>query len=391
MDLTNNAAVGSGGVLGVGAGPEGVAVVTNATNPGTTTRFTLYVNNSSAVADTYDLAASTVSSFASLSLPTGWTVVFRDASGAVVTTSGVVNAGTNKLIYADVTVPANYAATVAPGQALYFRSLSPTSGAVDRIFDAVVVNTVRNVQITPDHTGQVFAGSSVVYAHLLTNNGNVTENAGSAIALSLTTTAPGFTAVVYRDVNNNGVIDAGDTVINAAADLGAIAPNATVRLLVRVSAAPGAALGITDTALLTATTTGAINAVVAPAAVFTTDSTTVISGNLVLLKEQALDGNCDGLPDASYANTNISVGATPGACLRYRITVTNVGTAAALNVVISDSTPTGTTYHATVPVAASQGAAAAPAAGGTGSLTATLGTLAPGAAATLSFGVRINP
>jgi trimeric autotransporter adhesin len=391
MDLTNNAAVGGGGVLGVGAGPEALAVVSNATNPGTTTRFTLYVNNSSAVADTYDLAASTVANFASLSLPAGWTVVFRDASGAVVTTSGIVNAGANKLIYADVSVPANYPATVSPGQAMYFRALSPTSGAVDRIFDAVVVNTVRNVQITPDHTGQVFAGSSVVYSHLLTNNGNVTENAGSAITLTLATTAPGFSAVVYRDANNNGVIDASDPVINSAADLGAIAPNATVRLLVRVSAAPGAALGITDTTQLTATTSGLINAVAAPAVVFVTDSTTVISGNLVLLKEQALDANCDGVPDTAYANTNLSVGATPGACLRYRITVTNVGTATALNVVISDSTPTGTTYHATVPVAASQGPATAPVAGGTGSLTATVGTLAPGAAATLSFGVRINP
>jgi trimeric autotransporter adhesin len=391
MDLTNNAALGSGGVLGVGAGPEGSAVVTNATNPGTTTRFTLYVNNASAVADTYDLAASTVANFSSLSLPAGWTVVFRDSTAAVVTSSGIVNAGTSKLIYADVTVPASYPATVAPGQPLYFRSLSPTSGAVDRIFDAVVVNTVRNVQITPDHTGQVFAGSSVVYQHLLTNNGNVTENAGSAVAISLTTTAPGFSAVVYRDANNNGVIDATDPVINTPSDLGAIAPGATVRVLVRVSAAPGAALGITDTNVVTVTTSGLINGVAAPAVVFSTNATTVISGNLVLVKEQALDANCDGTPEGSYSNANLSVGTTPGACLRYRITVTNIGTSSVSSVVISDSMPAGTTYHATVPAATSQGSVSAPASGATGTTAATVGTLAPGAAATLTFGVRINP
>jgi trimeric autotransporter adhesin len=391
MDLTNNAAVGSGGVLGVGAGPEATAVVTNSTNPGTTTRFTLYVNNPSAVADTYDLAASTVSNFSSLNLPTGWSVVFRDATGAIVTTSGTVNAGANKLIYADVTVAANYPATVAPGQVIYFRSLSPTTGAVDRITDAVVVNTIRNLQITPDHTGQVFAGSSVVYTHLLTNNGNVTENSGSAVALSLTTTAPGFSAVVYRDANNNGLIDATDPVVNSPSDLGAIAPQATVRLLVRVSAAPGAALGITDSNVVTVTTTGNINGVVAPAVVFSTNSTTVISGNLVLLKEQALDANCDGAPDGGYSNANLNVGTVPGACLRYRITVTNIGTAAVANVVISDSTPTNTTYHATVPAAASQGSVTAPSAGAVGTTSASVGTLAPGAIATLTFGVRINP
>jgi trimeric autotransporter adhesin len=197
--------------------------------------------------------------------------------------------------------------------------------------------------------------------------------------------------VVYRDANNNGLIDATDPVVNSPSDLGAIAPQATVRLLVRVSAAPGAALGITDSNVVTVTTTGNINGVVAPAVVFSTNSTTVISGNLVLLKEQALDANCDGAPDGGYSNANLNVGTVPGACLRYRITVTNIGTAAVANVVISDSTPTNTTYHATVPAAASQGSVTAPSAGAVGTTSASVGTLAPGAIATLTFGVRINP
>src|SRR5436309_6611086 len=75
VDLTNNAAIGSPGVLGVGAGPEVAVVVNNATNPGTTTTFTLYVNNTSAasVADSYDLLASSTTTFgASNTLPAGW-------------------------------------------------------------------------------------------------------------------------------------------------------------------------------------------------------------------------------------------------------------------------------------------------------------------------------
>ena len=392
VDLTNTAAIGGAGVTGVGPGPEASAQTTNTTNPGTTTRFTLFVNNTSGVADTYDLSASTTSSFAALTLPAGWTVVFRNAAGAIITNTGIVNGGANQQVFADVTVPAGQAAVPGAGLDLYFRALSPSSGTIDRLHDAVVVNTVRSVQIAPSNTGQVFAGSSIVYAHTLTNAGNVTENSGaSSIALALANTQATFSAIVYRDANNNGVIDAGDPVINVPADLGPIAPGASVRLLVRVSAAAGAATGITDTTTLTVTTSGTVNAVAAPAAVSTTDTTTVIAGNLVLLKEQALDATCSGTPGSAFSNANLSAGAVPGACVRYRVTITNIGTADVLSVVVSDATPANTTYHAAVAAATSQGTITAPAAGATGTVSASLGTVTAGASAVMSFGVRINP
>ena len=392
VDLTNVAAIGGVGVTGVGPGPEGSAQTTNSTNPGTTTRFTLYVNNTSGVADTYDLSASTTASFAALTLPTGWTVVFRNAAGAIITNTGVVNGGANLEVFADVSVPAGQAAIPGAGLDLYFRALSPSSGSIDRLHDAVVVNTVRSVQVAPNNSGQVFAGSSIVYSHTLTNSGNVTENSGtSTITLGLAHTQATFSTIVYRDANNNGVIDAGDPVINVPADLGPIAPGASVRLLVRVGAAGGAAAGITDTTTLTVTTSGSVNAVAAPATVSATDTTTVIAGNLVLLKEQALDANCDGIADTAFSNANISAGATPGACVRYRVTITNIGTADVISVVLSDATPANTTYHAAVAATTSQGSVTAPAAGSTGTVSASVGTLAAGASAVVSFGVRINP
>ena len=392
VDMTNIAAIGGGGVTGVGPGPEASAQTTNTTNPGTTTRFTLFVNNTSGVADTYDLSASTTSSFAALTLPAGWTVVFRNAAGAIITNTGVVNGGTAQQVFADVTVPAGQAAIPGAGLDLYFRALSPSTGTIDRLHDAVVVNTVRSVQIAPNNSGQVFAGSSIVYAHTLTNTGNVTENSGtSSIALALTNTQGTFSTIVYRDANNNGVIDAGDPVINVPADLGPIAPGASVRLLVRVSATGGAAAGITDTTTLTVTTSGSVNAVAAPATVTSTDNTTVIAGNLVLLKEQAIDANCDGIADTAFSNANISAGATPGACVRYRVTITNIGTSDVISVVLSDATPANTTYHAAVAATTSQGSVTAPAAGSTGTVSASVGTLAAGASAVVNFGVRINP
>ena len=187
------------------------------------------------------------------------------------------------------------------------------------------------------------------------------------------------------------MIDPSDPVINAPADLGPIAAGASVRLLVRVSATAGAAAGITDTTTLTVTTAGSINGAAAPAVVSTTDTTTVIAGNLVLLKEQALDANCDGIADTAFSNANITAGAAPGACVRYRVTITNIGTSSVLSVVVSDATPANTTYSAAVAAAVSQGSITAPAAGSTGTVSASVGTLAAGASAVLNFGVRINP
>src|SRR5258708_16982162 len=77
VDVTNNAAIGSPARLAWHAGPEVAVVVNNATNPGTSTTFTLYANNTSAAgADSYDLLASSTTVFggSSLTLPAGWSV-----------------------------------------------------------------------------------------------------------------------------------------------------------------------------------------------------------------------------------------------------------------------------------------------------------------------------
>ena len=162
VDLTNNSF--GVGAPGVGAGPGVAAIVTNTTDPGTTTRFNLYVTNSSSVVDLFNLQASTDSSFGSQTLPAGWTVVFRDANGAIVNNTGTLTAGSNTPIFADVTIPAG----AAPGtQNVYFRAISPSSGAADRIWDAITVNTVRGISVTPNNNGQVFPGGTVVYSHLV--------------------------------------------------------------------------------------------------------------------------------------------------------------------------------------------------------------------------------
>jgi uncharacterized repeat protein (TIGR01451 family) len=388
VDLTNNAAIGQPGVLGVGAGPEASPVVTNATNPGTTTTFVLFANNTSAVgvADSYDLLASSTTTFGSSStLPAGWSVVFRSSLGtdctaanlgSVISNTGVVNGGTAKLVCAVISVPANYA---AGAQAVYFQAKSPTSGALDVIHDQVTVNTIHSVTLTPNGSNQVFPGGSVVYTHLLTNAGNVSEAITFTAPITSDTLA-GWSSVLYQDTNGNGTLDAADQAVSTATTF-TLNPGQSVTLFVKVIAPSGAATGAIDTT----TPRAGYNSTFATAQ----DQTTVIAGELRLLKEQTLDATCSGVAGA-FGQSNITAGAVPGACVIYRITATNAGTSNITSVVVSDATPAFTVYRNNPAASTTVGTITAPANGTAGTIQATVGTLTPGQQAIIIFAVKIQ-
>lgn len=386
VDVTNNAA--GGAAPGAGPGPEGAAVTTNAVNPGATTTFTLYVNNTIGPPDNYDLAASTDPSFTAITLPAGWSVTFRDAGSSVISNTGNVAPGTAVLVYADVTVPAGYATGPV---SLYFRARSPVTNALDGKHDAVNVNAVRALTVVPNNSAQVAPGGAVVYTHLVSNNGNVNEGngVGSNVTLATANNQVGWNSALYHDTNNSGVLDGGDLAISDLGTLGGIAPGTTVRLFVNVFAPAGAALGSVNVTTLSVTTSNVGYVTAAPPVVTADDNTTVINGQLQLVKQQVLDVTCDGVADGAATVANLA--ANPGACLRYEITVTNVGTATVNNVVVSDATPPNTTYSATVPASTSIGGIVAPANGAAGTITATIGALGPGQSAVIVFGIRIDP
>jgi len=388
VDVTNNAAFPGG--LGGGTGPEGSAVVSLSTNPNSTVRFTLYVNNTSGQGDNYDMAASTDGSFGSLTLPAGWAVTFRDASNAILTNTGNIAAGGNKLVYADVDVPAGY---VAGAVSLFFRALSPISSASDAIHDAVSVNVVRGFTLVPNNSAQVAPGGSVVYTHVLVNNGNVTEGdgAGSFTSFSSANDQAGWTSALYYDTNNSGVFDAGDLPLTDLVLLGGLAPGANLRVFQQVFSPAGAPLGQVNTSTVTVATLNVTYLSPTPANANANDVTTVINGQLQLVKRQSIDATCDGNPDNPYNVLDITTGAIPGACVRYEITVTNVGTTAVTSVVVNDATPANTVYSSAGGATTSQGSIVTPANGAAGAITATVGTIAPGASVVIRFGIRINP
>lgn len=385
VDLTNNSAGGPG----AGPGPEGVAVVTNATDPNTTTRFTLVVANGSGIADAFDLAASTDPTFTALTLPAGWSVTFRDLGNAVITNTGPVAAGGNVTVYADVTVPAG---APAAATSLYFRSRSPVSLALDVLHDAVSVNALRSLTMVPNNSAQIAPGGTVTYSHLLSNTGNVTEGdgVGSFVALSTADDQAAWTSVLYVDSNNNGVFDSGvDAPVTDLTTIGGLAPGANVRIFVRVFSPAGAPLGQVNLTTVSAATSNLAYTSTLPATAQATDQTTVLNGQVQIVKYQATDVDCDGTPEVAFTTANLT--AAPATCLRYEIVVTNVGTASITNVVVSDATPPNTTYSAAIAASTTQGTVTPPAAGTAGTITANIGTLAPGASVTIVFGIMIDP
>jgi uncharacterized repeat protein (TIGR01451 family) len=386
-DLSNNTASGyASGTLG-GGGATGAGTVTDpatalpvnpnnawgvkTVNPGSSAVFPLLVENKRGLADNYNLAAGSTAGMAAL--PSGWTAEFRQSSGgscatmgATITNTGTINAAVlgvpgSALVCAVISVPTNAAATPVTPQNIYFKITSPVSTATDTKLDAVLVNTVRSLQMITDRTGQVFPSGTVVYEHILTNNGNVTEGstAGSML-LSAVNSLSGFNTVLFIDSNSNGVLDGTDRIITSSNfelittdqdgagtidvvgtglgdGLAGLTKGESVRIFAKVQAPAGATPGTTDSLTVTADVVGNIDGVSAPTDPVNTDTTNVIGGQIRLDKTQALDADCDGNNDAPFAAANIS--AKPGACIMYKIVATNEGVSPVTSVVINDAVP----------------------------------------------------
>jgi uncharacterized repeat protein (TIGR01451 family) len=81
-----------------------------------------------------------------------------------------------------------------------------------------------------------------------------------------------------------------------------------------------------------------------------TDISTVITGQIRVLKTQAADVTCDGVADGAFAAAPLSL--KPGQCIVYKVVATNEGTAPVTNIAINDAVPAYTSLSATQPAAA---------------------------------------
>lgn len=377
----------------VGASPT----VTRNLTPGTVAVFDLFVRNEGGVADTYALAFSGTNAFApATALPAGWTLQFRttDGGGACSATGGTVissvgplAAGAEQKVCAIVT-PA--AGAPAGNTEVFFQAKSPITGASDVVWDRVTISEVNALTVQPSHTGQVFPGGTVVYPYTLANAGNTSCGTTTTFSISESLSAQGWSFVLYRDVNGDGQIDAGDTVLDPATGLTAttLAPGASVKLLVKVFAPAGAASGTTDVLTISATS----NCGAGPTATTSnaaTGTSTVISGQIRLVKQQAIDHDCDGTPSLRSGGastfTTANLQAFPGECVMYKVVATNEGLGSVTALTISDTLPVFTIFNA--------GPTCTPA--GTAAFTSPTFscsgiTLAPSVSTTMEFRVRVQ-
>jgi len=382
VDITNDAAAGDPGSLGDGPG-NNTALHTTAVNPGGSANFSVFVKNTSGIVDNYNLQSAADNTFAT-ALPAGWSVVFHSGTctGPVVVNTGNIAAGANAQFCAVVTSPVGS----APGTtSVFLRSVSSVSGASDYKVDAVTVNTIHDVAITTVGSNQIAPGGTVTYTHQVVNVGNVTE---TNIPLTASNGTSGFSVALYNDLNGNGVVDPLEPIISSIASL---APGAVVNLVAVVTAPSGATDGTQDIATVS---TSYVDDVAGNNT--TTDTSTVRYGQVRLVKEQALDANCDGTEDGAF--TQALMAAKPAECIVYRITATNEGSQAVTGVVLYDAIPTYTTLQ--VPSAPSvTGTAAGPFTfgpsspstdGSTGTLTVNVGPMNGGQTAILKFGVQVD-
>ncbi len=436
VDLTNNVSI-PGAVLADGLGAGTASIITNnAVTPSvtltTTTRFRLFVNNTSAIASIYDLSATFFSVPAGVGLaatPVNWTIQFKadggvgdcsTVTGGNITSTGAapIAAGGNRLICAEVLVPPTNQGGVGrptdspPGNyVINFRVEQQGNATVfDFKRDQITLGNARNVSISPNGNQNTSPGGSVTYQHTITNSGNVTETISFPGAFMTNNQVPGqaWTSAAYIDdgVGNTGVLNVGSdtTITNAVTFM--LPPNSSQLIFVRVNspAMAGSPPNVTTiTATYNATTVSA------------TDTTTLTSG-LRLDKFQQLTACATppaaptitaGVPNGAWSNAAIPAGAgtAPGQCIAYLIVGFNTTANNINNITISDVTPANTRYESTcsptpltsgtlfasvVPANATAGTVTAVSAATPAGPAASASVLLPGGSVSLQFCVRIN-
>lgn len=401
---------------GEGLGPEASGVNTIDLAIGGTTYFPLWAFNidtgNGGATDSYNLSYSTTN-FDPDVAPAGWTIEFLESSngtdcsavGSVITNTGTLTPGSNIIACVGITLENTLVADGQPVD-IYFRALSPTSSVADIKLDSFILVENPAIAIIPDSSGQGSPGGFVIYPHEIQNSGNTNlECVNVAIVDDLA--ADGWTSQVILDVNGDGLEDAGDLPYTEQFDSTTpFVPGQQINVLVKIFVPANAANGTINTSVVTVTArqddldTGASTCTGTEVTDFSTDVTTVNVSDIVIVKSQALDADCDGVEDLTDSFVTTSFEVDPLQCVRYRLQTTNTGTERMVNLVINDQTPAFTVYvkaaeacvvnDGTTTVCEATPWPNAPADGGTGLVSVTIPSLEPGGEITMYFGIQVE-
>ncbi len=375
VDLENRVA----GSEGDGAAPTngGAPWVTQTADPGETVSFPMKVENLGPTSDSYNLSLAQP-------LPAGWTVEFQLADGTVVTNTGTIPSGD----FADILVVVTPSADAPPLTELVEVALvSPVSGQGDSIVNAVTVNEIIDVSIVASQSAQAAPGGVVDILHTVTNGGNVDITEGAILQSGLTE----FSGTIYWDQNGDGVLDSADLVIDNFDDIGGLAAGDTATLIYRVQVAATPGMSEIGTLTLADSLNGATKTDADTANNAVSDQIVIVSGDVTLIKTQAIDPGCTG---ATGAFTKERQNVEPGQCIRYRVVADNTGTAPVTDVVIKDLIPAYTaleTCGSACDAAVEPAATSAVSTANPGRIESTHGALDPGSSASLEFTVKVDP
>ena len=234
----------------------------------------------------------------------------------------------------------------------------------------LLVGQVAGADVEPPRVSSGAAGTTVLFAHTLTNVGNGAD----AFALA-GASVHGWPVTLYRDANGNGILDPSDLAITAPLALGY---GGVAYLLAQVVIPSNAGvLGATDT--VTVTATSQFDPIVSDSVRDRLDvPVTPVGISLTKLVDRAT--------------------ALDGDVLTYTVGYTASGSASTTSALLEDTIPTGTTYvpgtlrwNATPLTDAPADDAGSFAPTGNGIVSVDMGSVAGGSVGTVTFQVRVNP
>jgi uncharacterized repeat protein (TIGR01451 family) len=407
VDVAANAA----DTIGNGTGVSGEAAGPYTGNPGAVIAipFWIFNNGTSTAPDAYNLSfrysttdigtlSTPLTPFTSTQAGTtppasgtipAWTVQIAPNTGAScstygapVTASSVIAQGGNAEYCLVMQVPAGYA------QGTYYfavQAQSSGTGGIDQMAVKATVNSYASVSISPNNQGTIYAGGTVSYKHVITNGGNVTETVNFTTPTN--TNSGGWTVAIFA-ADGTGTLNTLATPVVPGTTTVSLNPAASAIYYLVVQAPAGANPGDVDVTGWGITVTGNNSTAIA-----ITDTTTVVSGQVKLVKSLWVDKPCThGTP--TFITTSGST-VTSGQCIMYQIVATNTGTTNATALTIADGAPPYTTYlNAYTPTAANTCSLtnpATPALTGTSPISYTFtGSMTPGCTATVTFEVQLN-
>jgi uncharacterized repeat protein (TIGR01451 family) len=227
---------------------------------------------------------------------------------------------------------------------------------------------VNNFAANGQQTG--FPGNVVFYAHQF--------NAGSGGTVTFSAvSANSWPAVIYRDINCNGQVDTGDTVLSSTS----VTAASQLCIIDKVTIPTGTAIGLQDTVTIQAlfSYTNASPVLTSTLSVFDTTTVGAVSAGLVLIK----------VVDKATAQASETV--------TYTLSYQNNSNASIASIVINDATPAYTNFLSAtcvLPLPAAISACSvtsAPTVGSVGTIKWTLtGTLSPSATGQVRYSVKVD-